>query len=285
MKSLRLFILVFVMASGLSVFAGELQQKPSVPILEVPDLMTAKAAAVCIDCEAPFDMPTHKEVLDGLASNPYVAQLRKALYVQDIGHQFESKAHFDNCDFESSIGYIENLLKEVGEHVDEASVAKETGDQKAFKKAIEQAFFALGQALHGVQDFYAHTNYVELQAPRVKNVTDIDVIAFWRPSERGRVTALQDKGLVSGYVFWGFPKRCPAGTPSHSKLAKDSANTESGRRRISHLKNISQYRVAVFLARESSLALMRDAYRRWPLLKEVNGPYVAFETFVDRRGI
>ena len=70
---------------------------------------------------------------------------------------------------------------------------------------------------------------------------------------------------------------------SHRELAKDSETTKSGKKKVPHLQNITQYRIAVFLAREASLELFRDAFKRWPLLKEVNGPNVAFEVLVDRR--
>ena len=89
----------------------------------------------------------------------------------------------------------------------------------------------------------------------------------------------------SGYVFWGVPQLCPADTTSHGDLAKDTATTKSGAKKLPNLQNINQYKVAVFLAREASLGLMEDAFNRWPLLKQLNGKHVAFETFVDRRSI
>jgi hypothetical protein len=151
------------------------------------------------------------------------------------------------------------------------------------KKSGGAAFFALGQAMHGIQDFYAHSNFVELQAPKVKDVTDLELVPLWTTHGRERIAALQKEGLVSGYVWWGFPQRCPQGTPSHEALAKDTAQTSSGKRPISHLKNISQYKVAEFLARESTLKFLGYAFKRWPLLKELNGQYVVFEAQVDRR--
>lgn len=39
------------------------------------------------------------------------------------------------------------------------------------------------------------------------------------------------------------------------------------------------------LAREASQDLIDDAFRKWPLLKEVNGKHMAFEVLVDRRGL
>lgn len=90
---------------------------------------------------------------------------------------------------------------------------------------------------------------------------------------------------MSGFVFWGLPQLCPSGTTSHADLAKDNATTKSGAVKVAHLENQSQYRIALFLARKASEMFLADAFKRWPLLKEVNGDLVAFEVLVDRRGI
>lgn len=259
--------------------------KPPPPSDVVPDLAQSKSVGMCIGCDKPFDFPAHKEILDGLANNPYIGQLRMALYVQDIRHQFESKAHFDNCHFEGAQTYLVSLIEEAGGHADAALAAKNKGDTNAAISAAKNAFFALGQALHAVQDFYAHSNYVELQAPKAKEAGDIPVIAPWRKTDQDKIAGLRKAGLVSGYVYWGFPQDCPAGTISHHDLAKDSADTVSGKRLVPNLDNLSQFRLAVFLARQASLQLMQEAFERWPVLKELNGPNVAFEILLDRRGL
>lgn len=260
-------------------------QKPPKPPEDVPDLRTVKPIAVCGNCDQPFDTSTHKEVLEGLVSNKYVGELRKALYLQDTYHQFESKVHFDNCDFDDGIAYIDSLLAEVDRHVTAALAAQDEKDQAAVEASVLNAFFALGQALHGVQDFYAHTNYVELSVGQVKKSTDIDVVSPWKQSGKDRIKELISKGLVSGYVFWGFPQMCPKGTPAHADMAKDKATTPSGAVKVPHLENRNRYQIAVQLAREASQDLIDDAFRKWPLLKEVNGKHMAFEVLVDRRGL
>lgn len=286
---MRIIELTMVLLSSSLLAAGSAlaadPPRPPAPPATVPDIVRTNPPVLCVGCDEPFDTTTHKEVLARLVNNPYNTELRKALYLQDIVHQFESKAHFDNCDFDSSIAYITSLLDEAETHVAAASKAKAAGNQEEVKMAAGRAFFAIGQALHGVQDFYAHTNYVELEAPKVKKVTDLELIAPWRANGRDRIKELQGRGLVSGFVFWGFPQNCPRGTASHSDLAKDSAATKSGARHVAHLQNLSQYRIAVYLAREASLQLMTDAFKRWPLLRELNGQNVAVEILLDRRGI
>lgn len=258
-------------------------EPPKPPPATVPDISASNPPILCADCDAPFDPSTHKDLLKDLASNPFAAELRKGLYYQDILHQFESRAHFDNCDFDSAMDYIAELLAEAGTHVAAAQRAKSEGDTAAMRAAALRAFLALGQAIHGVQDFYAHTNYIELQAAKTTDHTAFEVVLPWRPAGRERIKALQAEGLISGYVFWGFPQKCPANTASHGDLAKDSADTKSGRKLVPHLQNMSQYRIAVFLAREASTKFMTDAFRRWPLLKELNGAHVPVDILVDRR--
>lgn len=268
---------------------GATPPKPPPPPAEVPDLRTVSPVVVCGNCDQPFDTSTHEKVLEGLVSNKYIGELRKALYLQDSYHQFESKAHFDNCAFNDAVAYIDSLLAEVDGHVQAAQASKARGDSAAVEAAMLKAFFALGQSLHGVQDFYAHSNYVELSADQVKKSTDIEVVAPWRKAGKDRISELvggpPGKGLVSGFVFWGFPQTCPKGTLSHADLAKDKATTPSGKVKVSHLENRSRYQLAVQLAREASQELINDAFRRWPLMKATNGENVAFEVLVDRRGL
>jgi heterokaryon incompatibility protein Het-C len=273
---------VSLMVTNCFVFA---EGQPPVPTFEVPKLETINPPILCVDCEEPFDTVTHSRILRELVTNPYLKQLRRALYKQDILHQFESKAHFDNCDFESSAKYILELLDGVGQHVQRALAATENNNTKVATSAIEDAFFSLGQALHGVQDFYAHSNYIEMMVPTAKKVTDIPLVLPWRNKGFKKLQSLQKEGLVSGVVWWGFPKHCAAGTADHADLAKDSSKTTSGKIRISHLQNTNQYKIAEFLARESSLALLSDAYQKWPILRKASGDYIAFETMIDRRNM
>jgi len=239
----------------------------------------------CGDCDQPFDAGTHEEILKGLVSNVYIYELRKALYTQDTYHQFESKVHFDNCDFDGAVAYVDSLLAEVDGRVQRATKAEQDGNVAGRDAEIKRSFFAIGKVLHAVQDFYAHTNYVELSVGQVKKSTDIAVISPWTKAGKDAIKGLRGNGLVSGFVFWGFPQKCSSGTASHADLAKDSESTRSGSVRVTHLENRSQYKIAVQLARDTSQALIDHAFARWPLLKRVNGNSVAFEVMVDRRGL
>ena len=102
---------------------------------------------------------------------------------------------------------------------------------------------------------------------------------------RGAGAGTAKGGLKSGYVFWGLPQNCPANSPSHAELAKDSEKTVSGKIRIAHLQNMSQFTAAQFLARSASVDLVSYAFDQWPLLKEMNGEVIAFEVLVENRNL
>ena len=199
------------------------------------------------------------------------------------GISSSSRAHFDNCDFDNALDYVDSLIEEAGTYVAAIEKAKASGDGTGTQTAAKKAFFALGQALHAVQDFYAHSNYVELQAPKVLVETKLEIVRPWRKEGRDRIAELRKDGLISGVVWWGLPQKCPPGTMSHEDLAKDSEKTKSGGERVAHLQNRSRYQIARSLAREASQQLMADAFKRWPLLKEVNGENLAFELIIDQR--
>ncbi len=89
-------------------------------------------------------------------------QLVQAIYLQDIGHFFDANAHFDNCTFDGSIDYIESLLGEADDLVKSAHTHRDGGQYRRGGTAVAEAMTRLGQVLHAVQDFYAHSNYVDL---------------------------------------------------------------------------------------------------------------------------
>lgn len=82
------------------------------------------------------------------------------------------------------------------------------------------ALGAFGRLLHTVQDFYSHSNWIELQA----NNSPIPVWDL-------RVETLPQT-IVSGTWFIGAPKRCAEGVPTHEELNKDSPTPKEGQKTI-----------------------------------------------------
>ncbi len=253
---------------------------PPPPPEAVPPLNIDAATVVCIDCDKPFGFKGHKQVNKmALIKNEYIGQLHKAMYLQDTYHQFQSKAHFDNCDFEAAMNYIDELVKEADKFIESA------GKKQDVEVDVKKAFFSLGQALHAIQDFYAHSNYVELMRANYTDYRKIPRILVWTVEGQQMVLDWKTKGLFSGFVSWGFPKKCDEGVPEHADLAKDSAKTKSGMIKVKEWENLTQYEVALYLAQRASYDFIKFAFTRWPLLKDKCGNVMAFDVFQERRGI
>jgi Heterokaryon incompatibility protein Het-C len=210
-------------------------------------------------------------------------ELNKAIYQQDILHQSESRAHFDNCDFDGALGYIEQLLRSIDQLL--AADSKLTGPENVSRNKISQAMFALGQISHALQDFYAHSNYVEIMEFRrtnIKNEKNIPIVKVWESSARNEIASLISEGLVSGRVWWGFPKKCASTVPTHGDLAKDSPASPAGARTTRWMGRTS-FDIAFALAQKSTAALLVYASRRWPAVRRKCGDTLAFESVQDHR--
>jgi len=137
---------------------------------------------------------------EGMLNDQQLALVILANLLQDT-RQTESWIHFDNCAFPDGIEYIAgqwDLIREIGDPYSTESLG------------------AFGQLLHTVQDFYAHSNWIELH-------TNQSPIPVW-----DLVLSSLPPEIVSGTWFIGHPKRCAAGAPTHAQLNKDSADSAEG---------------------------------------------------------
>lgn len=275
------FMPAVVAASDISERVSSL--KP--PEAFVSPLLAADAARICLKCreDQMFHIGEHAEILDRIAAESYVGSFRRALYWQDTRHQFESKAHFDNCDFDGSVGYVNDLMEEVAAYVAEAERQKAAGDKRRYKNALRLAYFSLGQALHAVQDFYAHTNYIELEGIKHSQVQDVPIVDFWEREGGDHLAELRKNGLISGFVSWGSPKVCKDATVTHGDLAKDSADTKAGKIRLPMLQNETQFEVAFSLAQRASARFLARAMKNWPLLGAENRDDLVAKVLTDSR--
>lgn len=105
-----------------------------------------------------------------------------------------SAIHFDNCTFAEGAKKIKNDWNRIWQQNNRLSI---------------DAAASLGRILHTVQDFYAHSNWIELHLAS-------SPIPLWDFS-----MSTLPAGIVSGTWAAGQPKKCGAGAPSHEQLAKD----------------------------------------------------------------
>jgi hypothetical protein len=221
--------------------------------------------------ESPTFGVTEHIKLDGVAKL-CSETLAAAQWRQDVLLQFEAKAHFDNCAFNEALDYVTALIREIdaldlGKHPDRATTAADRA----------------GRTLHAIQDFYAHSNYVDLMA---KNGGAFDkeklVLPIWTSDGRAEVRKLAGRDLVSGRVWWNGPKQCSSNVPTHGQMAKDSDELPGGKKRLEPWKR-SAYRAAIEIADQATRNFLRFAYERWPALQAQCGPIVVYLPASDRR--
>lgn len=173
--------------------------------------------------------------------------LARAQWRQDILAALVPSAHFDNCEYESSRRYILARMTEA----------------RAFGKrgATDEALAALGRALHGIQDFYSHTNYVELAANRHPSFSKVPIVQLWKDDGGEQLRSLVAGGLRSGYVWWELPlDACGTNRETHEQLSKDTASSARGKQ-IIKAWSLTHHQAARDLARQATNEFLRDALR------------------------
>lgn len=133
--------------------------------------------------------------------------LARAQWQQDILLALDATAHFDNCRFGESVAVVQTEMR----------TAIAAGKQKQRQDALA----ALGRALHSIQDFYSHTNYVELCATKYAKFDDVPIVTLWNDAGVAELQRLTRVGLRSGYVWWERGDACGEERLTHAVLNKD----------------------------------------------------------------
>jgi hypothetical protein len=124
--------------------------------------------------------------------------------------QSDSVLHFDNCTFALGVQRIQDLWQLI------------ESDQVEVNR-----YLIFGTMIHTVQDFYAHSNWIELH-------TDQRPVPVW-----DLVLTSLPSGIVSG-TYPDHPQECGPGAPTHAQLNKDSPNSEEGRKTVPSGPNESE---------------------------------------------
>jgi hypothetical protein len=169
-------------------------------------------------------------------------------------YQTESQFHFDNCAFQDGVDFIARQW----------TLIQNSGD-----KYGDVALAAFGRLLHTVQDFYSHSNWIELHDNEA-------IIPVWDMN-------LQNlpPDIVSGTWVIGAPKRCRSGTPTHGQLNKDSdSKTKSPQGCKPVTSGPNQGKILFQLAFDTAVAATCKQFEQFkelklaarPLLKAVSRP-------------
>jgi hypothetical protein len=158
--------------------------------------------------------------------------------------QFNSVLHFDNCTFALGVQRIDELWQLIESRATE-----------------ENPYWLFGTMLHTVQDFYSHSNWVELHEG-VSPLPVWDVTLQSLPAD-----------IVSGTFVLDWPKLCGPNAPTHAQLNKDSPNSDEGAKRVKHGPNADK--TLFDLAFAAALQATQVQYARLvalgPRLSEASG--------------
>lgn len=284
-KSKMICSLVLLLGSTSHLLAESLRPLPPDDEWKGTNFNTAYSASV--SSLKPFDPSIHEEITpSGFRCSE---QLNAAIYRQDILHAFESYAHFDNCAFSDTYEYIQSLVKRSDDHFQ--STRNGWGDGNKIPQSIMDGMLNLGQILHAVQDFYAHSNYVELVQeiqPIPEREQNIPILSIWTKEGFNQLLHLINQGLISGRVWWTFPHKCTEGGATHAELAKDTATSPAGvsssiwKRAVGNKKQ-NNYNVAYNLAHRGTREFLQWSGERWPQIEKFCGKTLKYITVKDRR--
>jgi hypothetical protein len=129
--------------------------------------------------------------------------------------------HFDNNLLDESAFRANALMDQA-----EAGISTATGDAHASALAL----IAFGKALHTMQDFYAHSTFVEINLfPGPFITTNINDIPTWQGEPYALYSWHNSNTSGTGDLQTGFYiAATPAGGYSHAQLNKDSPGSPEG---------------------------------------------------------
>jgi hypothetical protein len=174
-----------------------------------------------------FETRIHAGMLTDLADHACTRILVDAQWGQDMTwNALDPTVHFDNCTFQKSQAYL------AARYAEALAKAKQYRDQGNTPSGLlNDCLRSLGQGLHGLQDFYSHSNYLEIMLVRGATFEEANRLDLWKPEAKAELRRLQkEEGLTSGTVWWEpLPNDCRKGALSHSDLNKDSNESREGK--------------------------------------------------------
>lgn len=169
-----------------------------------------------------FQLQYHAELTehacpDDPTIRPHLTTIVAANLATDL-NQFESQLHFDNCTFALGVQRIDDLWGLITPN------------------PPSDPYVSFGTMLHTVQDFYAHSNWVELhQQQSPVPAWDLDLASL--PPD-----------IVSGTFWLDSPKLCGPDAPTHAELNKDSPTSPEGSKTVASGPNEGQTLFALAFA-------------------------------------
>lgn len=225
----------------------------------------------------PLTMKEHMVIIDEELNGATCSRNFTAAQIfQDIVHFSGSEKHFDNCDFNGGANYIQEKLAQI--------------DMLVKIKSIKHAQFTAGQILHGIQDFYAHSNYLEVMALEGNGKTYsefnlVPIIELWKAGAVDKLAVYQAKKtpLISGTWVLSGPKMCDENSLSHHDLAKDTVDTDRSLEETKWVNSqtgakITRYQAAHALIEKATESFLIYAFAKWPGLQKDCGDIIVYKS-------
>jgi hypothetical protein len=183
-----------------------------------------------------FALRPHAEILAAACSDLLETQQLNIVIASNLlqdGRQFESAVHFDNCAFLAGAQYVASELRNM---------------RQSRNPRDGNALAAFGRLSHTIQDFYSHSNWIEIhEASNPIPLWDLQYDSL-------------PLGIMSGTWLLGFPKECSQGTPSHDDMNKDEPTSAKGQGIVESVSNAGK---SFFeLARETAVRATREQARQ-----------------------
>ncbi|HEU4408669.1 MAG TPA: HET-C-related protein [Polyangiaceae bacterium] len=166
-----------------------------------------------------------------------------AQWQQDIAGVADPEKHFDNCQIDSGLEYLRG----------EYGRAREAAGRGEAVRALHH----LGHVLHSLEDFYAHTDFVEFAVTRYDRWEAVPTPPLWRAPNDGDLAAWLPGGK-SGTIAWERGT-CPSSPIGHKYLNKDNGDSERGKEWIEKW-GLSHYRATFNLTRVACSRFLKEAF-------------------------
>lgn len=144
-----------------------------------------------------------------------------------------SPNHFDNNQLDASIERVHERMREAGQLWRSLENAANPWDEDQ-ARTMHRAMFAFGQALHAIQDFYAHSTYLECNVPLARIGCSRN-LPIWNGLPVGGCNAAYTVDGVTDLQTGYFKISPPPGSTTHDALNKDHAGTSQGLRIVTRL--------------------------------------------------
>lgn len=245
--------------------------------------LSAVQAPAASETSAAFPLSIHQKIrdralaralaeLDIEISSETLRSWRKRLnrsnFYQDIFRFFWARYHFDNCNFSQGIKQVQKFQREIERDYEKLRTAPTRKHRDKYRGRI---IFKTGRIIHALQDFYSHSNFVELNITRFDSIDDVPLVDLWSREGQEQFLDMANDGLESHYFLFSFPKKCTKRPKAH--LSKDPGRSRGGsvstRWKRSDGSKYTAFEAAYFLSEVATTHIFRELFTKYPLLVEM----------------